>query len=90
MAVLWIGKVRLKGIDYMGLFRKKKIASPIVPYDAQKQRAVIKCSICNGEQVAGFKDNQTGHFTEVMLIKNGKDLDKFMSMYGLSSVAKEY
>lgn len=74
----------------MRLFGKKKVATPIVEYDPEKQRAVLKCSICNGEQVAGFKDKQTGHFTEVMLIKNGQDLDAFMEMYDLSAVTKEY
>ena len=74
----------------MRLFGKKKVATPIVEYDPEKQRAVLKCSICNGEQVAGFKDKQTGHFIEVMLIKNGQDLDAFMEMYDLSAVTKEY
>ena len=59
-------------------------------YDPEKQRAVLKCSICNGEQVAGFKDKQTGRFTEVMLINYGQDLDAFMEMYDLSAVTKEY
>ena len=74
----------------MGLFGKKKVSTPIIEYDPEKQRAVLKCSICNGEQVAGFKDKQTGHFTEVMLIKNGQDLDAFMEMYDLSAISKEY
>lgn len=74
----------------MGLFGKKKISTPVIEYDPEKQRAVLKCSICNGEQVAGFKDKQTGHFTEVMLIKNGQDLDSFMEMYDLSAISKEY
>ena len=51
---------------------------------------MLKCSICNGEQVAGFKDTQSGHFFEIMLIRNGQDLDSFMEMYELSSVTKEY
>jgi len=54
------------------------------------QRAVLKCSIYNGEQVAGFKDKQTGHFTEVCLIRNGIELEKLMERYGLSSISKEY
>lgn len=74
----------------MGLFGKKKISTPVIEYNPEKQRAVLKCSICNGEQVAGFKDKQTGHFTEVMLIKNGQDLDSFMEMYDLSAISKEY
>lgn len=74
----------------MGLFGKKKVSTPVIEYDSEKQRAVLKCSICNGEQVAGFKDKQTGHFTEVMLIKDGQDLDTFMEMYDLSAVTKEY
>lgn len=74
----------------MGLFGKKKATTPIVQYDPAKQKPVLRCSICTGEQVAGFKNQQTGRFTEVMLIKNNKDLDTFMKMYGLSSVDKEY
>lgn len=73
----------------MGLFGKKK-EIPVIDFDPTKQKAVLKCSICNGEQVAGFKDKQTGHFTEVMLIKNGTDLDAFMEKYNLSAVSKEY
>ena len=74
----------------MGLFGKKKVERPIVEFNPDKERAILKCSICNGEQVAGFKDKQTGHFTEVMLIKNGQDLDAFMEMYDLSAISKEY
>ena len=59
-------------------------------YDPNRHKAVLKCSICNGEQVAGFKDTQSGHFYEVMLIRSGRDLESFMEMYDLSSVTKEY
>lgn len=74
----------------MSLFRKKKELIPTIDYDPEKQRPVLKCSICNGEQVAGFKDIRTGHFTEVMFVRNERDLDAFMEMYGLSAVTKEY
>jgi len=74
----------------MGLFSKKKISTPTIEYNPEKERAVLKCSICNGEQVAGFKDIQTGHFTEVCLIRNGIELDEFMERYGLSAITKEY
>ena len=42
-------------------------------YDQDAKKPVIRCSICTGEQVAGFKDIQTGKFEEVMLIKNDKE-----------------
>lgn len=74
----------------MGMFGYKKKETPTIEYNPDTQRAVLKCSICNGEQVAGFKDKQTGHFIEVMLIMSGTDLDRFMEMYDLSSVSKEY
>lgn len=72
------------------MFGKKKREIPKVEFDRENQRAVLKCSICNGEQVAGFKDRQTGHFTEVMLIKNPGDLSRFLAMYDLETVTKEY
>ena len=73
----------------MSLFGKKKTETKF-EYDPNRHKAVLKCSICNGEQVAGFKDTQSGHFFEVTLIRNGQDLDSFMEMYELSSVTKEY
>lgn len=58
--------------------------------DTDIQKPVLRCSICTGEQVAGFKNLNTGKFEEVMLIKNEKDLEEFMSRYGISEVSKEY
>ncbi len=59
-------------------------------YDMENKRPVIRCSICTGEQVAGFKDIHTGKFEEIMLIKNDADLRSFKETYGLTEVAKEY
>ena len=59
-------------------------------YDRENQKPVLKCSICNGEQVVGFKDIHTGKFEEVMLIRNDADLDQFMEMYDIAAVTKEY
>lgn len=72
----------------MALFKKKAV---IQSYDKENKKPVIKSSICNGEQVAGFKDIHTGKFEEVMLIKNPADLDKFKMMYGIEEeITKEY
>ena len=51
----------------VGLFKKKTVTKA---YDKENKKPVIKASICNGEQVAGFKDIHTGKIEEVMLIKN--------------------
>lgn len=60
-------------------------------YDKENKRPIIKASICNGEQAAGFKDLHTGKFEEVMLIKTDADLEKFKSMYGITEeIGKEY
>ena len=37
----------------MGLFKKKGV---VQSYDKENKKPVIKASICNGEQVAGFKE----------------------------------
>lgn len=59
-------------------------------YDKENLRPVLRCSICTGEQVAGFKNIHTGKFEEVMLIRNQKDLDYFMEMYEIDAITKEY
>ena len=40
--------------------------------------------------MAGFKDLDTGHFEEIMLIKDSKDLDDFMDTYDVAAITKEY
>lgn len=59
-------------------------------FDRENLRPVLRCSICTGEQVAGFKNVHTGKFEEVMLIRDEKDLDRFREMYGIDTIAKEY
>ena len=50
-------------------------------YDPSFQEPVLRCSICNGEQVAGFRDKKTGAFSEVMLIRFPQDLEEFRNQY---------
>ena len=72
----------------MGLFKKKSI---VKSYDKENKRPVIKASICNGEQVAGFKDIHTGKIEEGMLIRRQADLENFKAMYGIDeAITKEY
>lgn len=71
-------------------FIHKKQLNPDIPFDPAKQIAVIKCSICTGEQVAGFKSKEDGHFTEVMLIRDSEDFKKFKEIYKIEEIKKEY
>lgn len=72
------------------MFGKKK--GKRESYDKNTEKPVIHASICNGEQVAGFKNTSTGKFSEVMLIRGRKDLLAFMERYGIeeSEITKEY
>ena len=72
----------------MRIFKKKSMP---LSYDKMNKKPVIKASICNGEQVAGFKDIHTGKIEEVMLIRNEAALDTFRKMYGIEGkIEKEY
>ncbi len=59
-------------------------------YDKETQVPVLRCSICTGEQVAGFRDKKTGKFIDVTLIQNDAELKKFMKEYGVEKIDKEY
>ncbi len=61
-------------------------------YDKENERPLIRASICNGEQVAGFKNIHTGKFTEVMVIRSGRDMNEFLKRYdiAIADVKKEY
>ncbi len=71
------------------MFRKKIKTQG---YSKEEQRPVIRASICTGEQVAGFKSIQTGKFTEIMLIRDRRDLEEFMAAYGVAAeeITKEW
>ena len=73
------------------LFQLGQWTPPVtVPFDPEKQYAVIRCSICTGEKVAGFKDRASGRYTEVMLIRSLRDEERFKEMYHLDTVKTEY
>ena len=60
-------------------------------YDRQTQEPLIKASICNGEQVAGFRDLKTGRFEEILFIRKPSDIEDFKAEYGIEGeIRKEY
>jgi hypothetical protein len=70
-------------------WKKKTIENK--SYDPEKETPILHCSICNGEQIAGFKNKETGHFKEIILIRNDSDLELFRQEYGITGdIEKEY
>lgn len=65
-------------------FSKKKKTTGLKAYDSSVRRPVIRCSICTGEQVAGFQRIDDGGFEEVMLIRSEADLRAFREQYGIT------
>jgi len=61
-----------------------------ISFDPEKQYAVIRSSICTGEKVAGFKNKDDGHFTEVMLIRSRADEERFKAIYKVDKIKTEY
>ena len=72
------------------MFGRKKKRVETKTYDAAVCKPVLKCSICTGEQVAGFQDLKTGRFEEVQLIRNEQELQAFLDTYGLREIEKRY
>lgn len=64
----------------VGLFIKK---TEKIAYDVENQKPVLRCSICTGEQVAGFQNVHTGGFEEVMLVRNATEIETFKKRYGI-------
>lgn len=64
-------------------WNKKKKDSQKPVYDKIGKKPVIRASICTGEKVAGFRDEKTGRFEELMLIVEDKDLEEFLKLYGV-------
>lgn len=72
----------------MFFHRKKTVPA----FDQTGKTPVLRTSICTGEQTAGFKDEATGKFFEIMLIRSDADLQEFMEAYGVAEneLRREY
>lgn len=88
------------GKMFADLFGKRQILRQNLPrnlqqdqpknYDAENWKPVLRCSICNGEQVAGFKNIRTGEFQEECFIRDDSQLQAFKRKYGITELGKEY
>lgn len=81
---------KINSIHFGGRWSWERDLKETIPFDPQKQYAVIRSSICTGEKVAGFKNIEDGHFTEVMLIRTEEEEQRFKKIYNLETVKKEY
>ncbi|MCI9161703.1 MAG: aspartate dehydrogenase [Lachnospiraceae bacterium] len=61
----------------------KKNGKKQVEYDKAGKIPVIRASICTGEKVAGFRDEKTGKFEDLMVVRGEKDLQNFLNWYGV-------
>ena len=66
----------------MSFFNKKKDVPHI---SLEESVPVLRCSICTGEQVLCAQDRQTGHLSELMLIRTPADLFEFCEANGIST-----
>ena len=71
-------------------FRHKAPAPAAASYDRAEMTPAIRCSICTGEQVAGFRHREDGRFEEVMLIRGEADLQAFMQRYGITEPVEKF
>lgn len=67
-----------------GVFRLlKKRSEPHETFDPARVTPAVRAGICTGEKTAGFLDNESGRFREVMLIRTPEDLIEFREKYGI-------
>lgn len=64
----------------MSLFHKKSAGKPA--YDPARQQIAVRKSICTGEMTVGFVDRQTGKFTDVMMVRDQRELEAFCKSVG--------
>ena len=71
------------------MFHKK---TKVIGYDKDTLKPVIRSSICTGEKVAGFQNLKTEKFEEIMLIRDNKDMNEFLTTYDISvaDIRKEW
>lgn len=72
------------------LSKEDKALKELIQYDPAKTTAVIRSSICTGEKTAGFKDKKTGHFTDIMLIRDDRDAEHFKEIFSIEELEIDY
>lgn len=72
------------------MFGRKK--TPQTLWRQEGKIPVIRASICTGEKVAGFREEASGKFEDMMLIRGDRDLKLFMDTYGINEeeIRKEW
>lgn len=82
-------ELRKDGVFMNRLFGKNK-ESHTKSYDPKVMIPAIRCSICTGEQVAGFRDRVTGEFHELYVIRNEADIDAFRRKHGIDGPIEKF
>ena len=59
-------------------------------YDKENETPAVKSSICTGEKTAGFIDNRTGKYRDVMLIKSDADIAEFKKQCRVDDIKTIY
>ena len=59
-------------------------------YDKENETPAVKSSICTGEKTAGFIDNSTGKYRDVMLIRSEADIAEFKRQCGVEEIKTIY
>ena len=72
------------------MFGRKNKNTELISYDKALWQPVLKCSICNGEQVGGLRNRTTGEFREIMLVRNQDDLEQFCALTEERNIEKIY
>ncbi len=65
-------------------FKKRPLRQ--AQWDPATQTPAIRCSICTGEQVAGFINRESGSFCAIQLLRDEDDLQAFRDAYGLGDM----
>ena len=68
----------------MKLFHKKSHTT----YNQATKTPVIKCSICTGEPVIGFRSKTNGRLLNAVAVHNRADIAAFYRSYGFSYTGK--
>ena len=61
-----------------------------IPYDPEAQEPAVRRSICTGEMTVGFIDRQSGKFSELMLVRDREELDRFCRSIGVGEIKTIY
>ena len=67
--------------------RKKTKTTNLRIWDREQEIPAVRCSICTGEKVFGFRSVHADSFSEIAMVRDDAELAEIAAEYGITDIS---